>query len=72
MDLVFTESLNLFSPPRSDAAIDKLYFVDYLPTSAIKQDSFINFEINGSGGSYVDLSRTVLKITCKKLIKTGQ
>lgn len=71
MDLVFTESLNLFSPPRSDAAIDKLFFIDYLPTSAIKQDSFINFEINGSGSSYVDLSRTVLKMTCKITNKDG-
>ena len=63
MDLVFTESLDLFSPPRSDAAIDKLYFVEYLPTAAINQDSFINFKVNGSGGSYIDLSRTTIKIT---------
>ena len=58
-------SLDLFSPPIMETAIDTTYFTEHLPTNAIADSAnSISFHIEGSQ-DMCDLSESVIQVRCK-------
>ena len=66
MGLVYTENIDVFSKAEVDSSLESEFYVEYLPTSSLKNSSdFISFDILGDGSKMVNLSKTQIKITCK-------
>lgn len=63
---IYTESVKLFDLPPINISEDKIMWVEQLPTFQTKgEQSSIQFDIQGSGSQYTDLSRTELYIKAK-------
>ena len=60
------DEFSIFHRPRTFTAVEKLYYVNYRPTSQITTDSSpVEFNISGQGIDYIDLSRTKLHVKAK-------
>ncbi|XP_041361916.1 uncharacterized protein F54H12.2-like [Gigantopelta aegis] len=58
--------LDLFEPPSTFTAVQKIYYVDTRPTSQITTDSSpVKFNISGQGIDYIDLKRSKLHVKAK-------
>ena len=66
------DEFSIFERPRTFAAVEKLYYVNYRPTSQITTDSSpVEFNISGQGLDYLDLSRTKLHVKAKITMADG-
>ena len=61
----YPESLGLFSRPLQNLGIRHTKRVEYLPVNDMTAQSVIIFEVKSSGASYIDLSKTLLRVTAK-------
>ena len=66
-----TEQSDLFSIAPTQTSNESTSNVDYLPISSLNDGPSIDFEINGSGGEYLDLSRSYLHIKAKVIRTDG-
>jgi len=66
------DEFSIFERPRTFAAIEKLYYVNYRPTSQVTMDSSpVEFNVSGQGIDYVDLKRTKLHVKAKIMRTDG-
>ncbi|XP_031749718.1 uncharacterized protein F54H12.2-like [Xenopus tropicalis] len=59
--------LDLFEIPPTQTSVEKSFYVEVQPLSAITDTSPLEFYIAGSGEHYLDLNNTLLYITCRIL-----
>lgn len=61
------ENLELFQVPPTNVAIEESKWMEYYPiSSTLESDTApIEFDIQGQGDEYVDLSQTYLQVICK-------
>jgi hypothetical protein len=59
------EQCDLFTVAPTQTSIESSTDVEYRPISSLNDSPNIDFEINGSGGEYLDLSRSYLHVKAK-------
>ena len=69
--IVHGEDLALFAAPSFNAAVDRVQWVDYQPTSQIRDQSPIEFTIPASGAQYINLNRSYLFLKIRILKADG-
>jgi hypothetical protein len=57
--------LQLFAPLQCPAGVEKVFWTDHNPVSAISGNNSIDFTISPNGSHYTDLKRTKLCVQCK-------
>ena len=63
--------LDLFTTPMTQTSIESGSWAEFNPTSAISDSMPIEFDINGAGASYIDLSQTQLIVRAQLLKNDG-
>lgn len=60
------EELDLFNIPSTESAVEQIEWVDIKPSTPFDQASGapVNFHIPGDGSKYIDLSRSMLYMSC--------
>ena len=58
--IIHGEDLALFAAPSFNAAIERVQWVDYQPTSHLRDQSPVEFTIPASGAQYISLNRSYL------------
>ena len=69
--IVHGEDLALFAAPTFNAAVDRVQWVDYQPTSHIRDQSPVEFTIPASGAQYINLKRSYLYLKIQILKGDG-
>ena len=64
-----SNKLAVFNLPPTDAGVESFEWIEYRPSGQLLNNSPIEFNINGSSTSYIDLPSTLLYI--KLIIKDG-
>lgn len=61
------ENLELFQVPPTNIALEESKWMEYYPISSTLQSETapIEFDIQGQGDEYIDLSQTYVQIVCK-------
>lgn len=65
------EQLQLFTAPPTEASLVRNELIEYRPTSQVSDTSVIEFRVCPQENQYVDLKRSLLKITFKLLKSDG-
>jgi len=66
-----TSSLDLFSVPPTQTAVEVGNYVDYHPITNVTDGSPIEFDIPASGTDYIDLSKSMLYVKAKVVQQNG-
>ena len=69
--VVHGEDLALFSGPTYNSAVDRIQWVDYQPSSSIKDQSPLEFTIPRTGAQYINLKRSYLLLKLRILKADG-
>jgi hypothetical protein len=59
------EELRLFETPPVDVSLEKSHFVEYTPIHVLTDTRPVDFEIIGRENEYIDLKRSLIKVTFK-------
>lgn len=68
---IVLEELKLFQIPPTEAAVVKSEWKEYCPLSGIGESGAIDFRICSEENEYIDLKRSLLKVTCKVIKEDG-
>lgn len=65
------DQLKLFTVPSTESSLVKNEFIEYRPTSQVTDTSVIEFRVNPQENQYVDLKRSLLKVSFKLVKADG-
>ena len=63
--------LDLFSVPPTQTIVENGNWIEYHPLSSVNDDSPIEFQINGNGEDYIDLSNSMLYVRARIVLPNG-
>jgi hypothetical protein len=69
---VFPEELDLFQTPPTNTTCERVQYVNYRTKTQFQDGSPLEFSIPSTGSSYIDLKKTVMKVTIRASKENGE